>query len=732
MHVAISDAFRHQLAELIKSSGLPPADQARMLSFIDKESTTDTPVGMHELDEFVSRSDVKAALAHHPIDFAKLSAHIRNVSPFAHQAMLFGDTPPVGGKVGYPPLEAMIEETAQRLEHSPYINYAAHQKDYFLRHYRKFLDDQGHAASVVNLNSGNIRTFTSMSEEERSEYVYDISALQNDPGLIGAAKGVVVAMLELNGGLGSSIGLDPAKHHAKSTGIMIPAQIDTPEGPQTVFLSIMEAKVRALVSMLGFFRELHLFPLNSTITRDGWASFMTSPSLETRTGHRSESATNRAIFKEAGLVFRSEVLQEGFPKISQKTLLPIQTGDSDSELAPGGHGQILFELYSSSYLDKLVNQGVEVLVIGNADGKQARPNPAVVAKIVQDKIPAALISTDRTAIDAKGGIFAVEDGKLTIIERSQVDKPQLPLFESIGLQEGNAPQPFNTNTVYINIPLFLKILAEVEQNEGKEAVLRMLMPTTIANKKKVAVGGEELPVYILEGAIASVVLKFPGVKIFNASVKDRWTQFTPVKGPADVVYLYNSDVFTIDAMTGDLRPQVPNPVPPSITLGEWKGWERLQETLDAFGQPSMKDLKHLTIRGAVSPKNAIFRGRVEITSESKQIIHLNNATYASQLPREHGRIILEDVRIHIDADGKMVVEASGMKDKGAASKRIGGIIASVPQSGQKRVGEGVVHGGFKFLSPEGRDRLPFANAANVMLPTAGWSLSTSSIAKKIH
>lgn len=187
--------------------------------------------------------------------------------------------------------------------------------------------------------------------------------------------------------------------------------------------------------------ELHIFPLNSTITNNGWSAFLTSPSLETQIGQRNDSATNLAIFKESGLIFRNEVLQKGFPKIRQATLDPIETGDPDTETA-----------------------------------------------------------------------------------------------------------------------------------------------------------------------------------------------------------------------TGELIPQVANPIPPTIALEGWKGWERLPDTVEAFGRPSMKELKSLSIRGAVSPTNAIFRGRVEIASALPETVYLNNAKYAAKLPRDHGRIVLEDVRIDIDKQGIMTVE----------------------------------------------------------------------------
>ena len=703
MGFVISDTFRNELTDLIRNSEKSPAEQARMISFMEGKSPAKNPEAAEAVSEFISRSEIKATLAHHSADFIKLALHCKDAALLMRQAGRFGDRAPLMANDDIPPYLARMEETALHLDYSPYINYAAYQKDYFLRHYRTFLEGREKAAQSIDLASKSIKTFTTMNDAERGSYVYDIAALQNDPSLIAAAKDSVVAMLELNGGLGSSIGLDPSKHHSKSTGILIPAFLDTNEGPLQVELSIIEAKARTLASLRDSFRELHIFPLNSTITRDGWASFKTSPSLEARTGQRSESSTNSAILKEAGLLFRSEVIQEGFPKISQETLLPIHTGDPDTELAPGGHGQILFELYSSQYLRKLENHGVNVLVIGNADGKQARPHPAVVAKIVKDNIPAALISTDRTPIDSKGGIFAVDDGRLTIIERGQVDEPQLPLFQSIGLQEGDAPQPFNTNTIYVNVPAFLETLEGIEKTRGREAVLQMLMPTTIANKKKVLLGGEEVPVYILEGAIASVVLKFPGVKIFNASAKDRWTQFTPVKKPEDVVYLYYSDVFTVNALSGELRPLIHDPIPPEIALGGWKGWGNLQDTLDAFGRPSMKDLKSLSISGAVFPKNAVFRGRVRIESDRKQIVHLNNALYSSMLPSEHGRLLLEDVSIRIDAEGVMTSEPIENGSK-KTEKRFGGV-ASSEASVEEDAGAGkkAISGGLKLMALEEGD-----------------------------
>lgn len=529
------------------------------------------------------------------------------------------------------------------------VQYTASQKGYYLGLVREFLEQEEglRPPTTVDLRDPSISFFhdPNMSFQERTKHVIDISELENDTELASWVPKLKMGVLLLNGGVGSSMGLDPRDCHAKATGIRFPV-----EGGE---LAIMGAKLLRLASMTYKGQSLieRFWVLNSTITTQGWHKFLDEPVY----GEGSNSPSMRALLE--GMHFplscENEIIQQGFPLLHSKKYEPISTGNPNTELAPGGHGQLLYELYYSGKLHEMLNAGTNILVIGNADNMQARPQKFVAAKILKEDIPIAMISTDRTDIDAKGGIFVVKNGKLQIIEAGTVAKDeehkndpnrhQMPMFMSFGLKEGHRPVPFNTNTFYVNIPVIVRLLDAMDDDERR----KLLMPDLIAKGKN---GSKHL-----EGALATVALKFDGAKVFNLPASQRWKVFTPAKGPIDIIYLYYSDVFRVDRATGEmsLRENVQNPIPPTIRLEGWDGWNQLDPTLMAFGSPSFRDLSSLYIRGAVLVTDASFRGNVRIVSKYRRPFNLVSPKHAFNIGIIGGRSVFDDVSIEINEHGSV-------------------------------------------------------------------------------
>ena len=93
--------------------------------------------------------------------------------------------------------------------------------------------------------------------------------------------------------------------------------------------------------------------------------------------------------------------------------------------------------------------------------------------------------------------------------------------------------------MYIHLVLFLDMVRREED----------LLPELIVNEKRV---GKDRVVQ-LEGAVGSVVLKIPGVKLFNVIAKNRLQEFAPVKTMEDVNFLYRSGRFRFDPATATLQ-----------------------------------------------------------------------------------------------------------------------------------------------------------------------------------
>jgi len=321
----------------------------------------------------------------------------------------------------------------------------------------------------------------------------------------------------------------------------------------------------------------------------------------------------------------------------------VQTNNPVDALAPGGHGQFLYHLYFSGKLDEIAQASTQILVMANADNINATPNPIIATKMVRDNVMGALVSTDRTPLDTKGGIFVIRNGRLDVVEMGSVSKKQQELFTQIGLREGDATQPFNTNTIYINVPSLLQHLKDLAESESEETVHALLMPETIPNKKPAGIQ--------LEGAISSTVLKLPGVRFFNAPTEHRSDEFTPLKTPIDAVYYLDSDAYAYDTTMHQLQRRRTGPET-TFNVGGWDGWKNVITTRHAFGLPSFKDLNSLTISGKISGPNTIWRGKVQVINEGEGTLDLTQVD-ALQID-EH--LTLDNVRVTRAKDGSVNVK----------------------------------------------------------------------------
>jgi hypothetical protein len=389
-------------------------------------------------------------------------------------------------------LDARIERAYKRMQTIAPFTYERYQAEYHLRHLRSYLEMSakgGRQDVSVDLNSPEISYFTDMDSGEREKFISDIGTLYDDPELVKSAKSVQMASLEMNGGLGSSMGIDPALNQSKANGIRFDATWDG----TTINLSVMGAKMMHAIRLAAKLGAVHFIPANSTATELGWQTFLEERDLAALPGTETPPMTNADFLALKHVLIHPSVIQQAFPRLDPETNEFVHSNNSTEALAPGGHGQFLYHLHFSGKLEELSNAGTQILVMANADNLNATPNPIIAAKMVRDSVMAALVSTDRTPLDAKGGIFVIKDGKLGIIEIGSVSKKQQKLFTQIGLRDGDRTQPFNTNTVYINLPLLLKHLSYLAETKGDEVVHALLMPETIPNKKPAGIQ--------LEGAI---------------------------------------------------------------------------------------------------------------------------------------------------------------------------------------------------------------------------------------
>ncbi|MBT3181018.1 MAG: hypothetical protein HN337_00760 [Deltaproteobacteria bacterium] len=522
-------------------------------------------------------------------------------------------------------------------------SYPRSQAEYFAELAWKFLTEGGSSGDITT-DLTEIDFFARMDDAIRAEHIWELSDLSQDASLLELASQLTVADLQMNGGLGSGMGLDPRDHHSKVTGVEI--TLDLPEAGE-VTVPIMTAKLEMYARMAKLFGAYHLVMLNSTITRDGWASFIESP-FPGATETMGERATRH------GIMIKPEVIQHAFPLLNRGSKKPIQTDEPDMAVASGGHGQFIFELYFSGRLKEMVDEGVDVIFFGNADNFQSKPSPLISAKLIREGKMGVMVSTDRTSIDTvNGGIFGLKYNHLTIVEYKESSAAQRKLFKGFGLVEGDKPQPFNTNSIYLNASRLLTYLDAVNSVQGDRAVRELLTPNLIAGSKPREVSGEMIQAAHLEGAIGSVVLKLPDVAIANVAANARTTQFAPIKRPYEVVMIYDSDAFALELEGDGLRKQGFQ-LPPTFNIGGWDGWKDLAQTRHALGRPSIQQLESLSIHGPVLLPGAILSGHVVINNTTGSVVDLTSPTLLASLPQHQGVLNLSNVAIQISSAGMMV------------------------------------------------------------------------------
>ncbi|OGQ23632.1 MAG: hypothetical protein A3I05_06405 [Deltaproteobacteria bacterium RIFCSPLOWO2_02_FULL_44_10] len=400
--------------------------------------------------------------------------------------------------------------------------YSDVQRRYFLA----LFDQKDRKETCVDLSDSDFLFFSSMSVAKRNRYLVDMRALCRNQKLLDQARELRVVVLEMNAGLGTSLDIHATEGESKATAVTFPTTIEE--------ISILEAKFLHALRRRTDFRSFGIIPWNSERTQKGWD----------RIAKKYVSQ-----FREAEIKFYPHHLQADFPRLKSSSHEPLEEGREEDRFAPGGHGQILYHLYFSGAFKKLADEGIDILVLANSDNISATANPFIAAFLAREKIPAVIVTTDRTDKDIKGGILALFQEQLRLVEIGEILPNQVGFFQSLGLKKNHKTQPFNTNTVYISLPVLLQFLQSMTEDEREQ----YLVPKLIVNKKRVVVNGIEKEVEQLEGAIGSVVLKFPDTKLINVRVADRISQFAPVKTNKDVEYLYQSGHFFFDLETATLK-----------------------------------------------------------------------------------------------------------------------------------------------------------------------------------
>lgn len=370
------------------------------------------------------------------------------------------------------------------------------------------------------------------------------------------------AILKLNGGLGTSMGLDRAKSLLEVR-------------PGVTFLDLIARQVAHFRASTG--ANVRFLLMNSFSTSADTRAFL-------------------ARHPELGAPDDIELLQNKVPKVDAATLAPASwPANPDLEWCPPGHGDLYPVLAGSGALDRLLAAGVNYLFVSNSDNLGATLDPSLLKWFAESGAPFAMEVTARTASDRKGGHLAVRDGQFLLRESAQCPDADLDAFQDIARH-----RYFNTNNLWLRLDRLRDALA---------AAGGFLPLPVIQNKKTVDPRDKKSPaVYQLETAMGAAIENFPD----SAAIVVPRTRFAPVKTTGDLLTL-RSDAYVIGG-DGSVRLAAERAgIPPKIDLDDhYKLVDQLEAAL-AQGAPSLKNCRSLKVSGPFAFSGSdVFEGDVTL------------------------------------------------------------------------------------------------------------------------
>lgn len=396
----------------------------------------------------------------------------------------------------------------------------------------------------------------------------DARAFSAELAKIGQEAVSRTAIIKLNGGLGTSMGL----RYAKS---LLPVK----DG--LTFLDI--------IANQALLAGVPLVLMDSFVTHD-------------------DSMAVLANYPDLNNGLPGGFVQNKEPKIDKETLAPAEwPADPSLEWCPPGHGDLYVSLVTSGMLDRLLDEGYEVAFVSNADNLGAVLEPAILGYFVANELPFLMEVARRTESDRKGGHLARQkDGGLILRELAQCPTGDLDAFQDIARY-----RYFNTNNLWINLPVLKQVLAERDHFLGLP-MIRNVKPVDPRDL-------DSSPVYQLETAMGSAIAVFEGAE----AIQVPRARFAPVKRTDDLLAI-RSDAYVL---TDDYRVVLAaerEDAPPVVELDN--DHYRLVMDLDErfpAGPPSLVGCDRMRVRGDLRfGAGVCLRGDVSLhnrASEQRQV-----------------------------------------------------------------------------------------------------------------
>jgi UTP--glucose-1-phosphate uridylyltransferase len=298
-------------------------------------------------------------------------------------------------------------------------------------------------------------------------------------------------------------------------------------------------------------------------------------------------------------------LQHRHPKLYADTFLPAEEAQEELNWNPPGHGDIYAALLATGLAEHLLSIGKRYLFVANADNLGATVDPAILGYFALSGSPFLMETAARTKADAKGGHLAVRKstGRLLLRESSQAPTTSageiIPEFQDVALYKH-----FNTNNIWLDLAAVVQVARD---HDGAIPLPLISNRKTVNPRDK-----SSRKVIQIETAMGAAIEVFEG----SIAIQVPRTRFAPVKSNNDLLVV-RSDAYTLNEdYTMTVNPARKTPGLPLVSLdpsfyGLLKDFEARMKVI-----PSLVDAETLSIKGDVTFSHPVkVVGRVSVSTE---------------------------------------------------------------------------------------------------------------------
>jgi UTP--glucose-1-phosphate uridylyltransferase len=377
-------------------------------------------------------------------------------------------------------------------------------------------------------------------------------------------------VIKLNGGLGTSMGLEKAK-----------SLITVRDGMDFLDLTLRQMEILRKKTKA----KVPLVFMNSFKT------------------HR-DTMLKTDEFEQGDPDIPRAFVQHRYPKILEKDYSPAEwESNPELEWNPPGHGDIYTALVTSRVLSQLLENGYQYAFVSNSDNLGALLDERLLGYMATEHLPFLMEVARRTPQDRKGGHLArlKKNDRLVLREVAQTLESEMEDFTDI-----DKYRFFNTNSLWVDLKELEKVFVQH----------RMMPLDLIVNPKNLDPREPDSPeVLQIETAMGSAISNFENA----AAVEVPRRRFAPVKTTNDLLLVMSDCYMRTEDETIEPNPEREGPMP-NIDL-DGSRYKKIDDFTARFphGAPSLLACESLTVKGDVKfGENVVCKGHVTVVNKAKK------------------------------------------------------------------------------------------------------------------